>query len=96
MISPASVTTREGMPTTAIQNALNAPAMTPISSPMMTAISMGTPTSKSRASATAARPITEATERSISPLMMTKVMIRAIMIFSINSPNRLLWFLMLR
>ena len=48
----------------------------------------GTPIWKSQARTQAARPITEATDRSISPLMMISVMISATMIFSIDSWNR--------
>src|SRR4051794_1246156 len=44
----------------------------------------------------AARPIIEATERSISPLMMTKVMIRTTIAFSIPSWKRFTWLLMVR
>ena len=36
----------------------------------------------------AAKAITEATERSISPAMMTKVIITAMIAFSIDSSNR--------
>ncbi len=38
----------------------------------------------------------EATERSISALMMTRVMISATMIFSIESWKRLIWFWIVR
>ena len=44
----------------------------------------------------AERPIIEATDRSISPLMMTKVMIRITMAFSMPSWKRLTWLLMVR
>ncbi len=40
--------------------------------------------------------MTEATERSISALMMMKVMASATMIFSIDSWNRLIWFCSVR
>ena len=48
----------------------------------------GTPSSNSLAITQAARPMIEATERSISPLMMISVMVSATMIFSIDSWNR--------
>src|SRR5215217_4720931 len=57
---------------------------------------MGTPDSKSAAAIAAERPIIEATDRSISPLMMTKVMIRTTIAFSIPNWKRFTWLLMVR
>ena len=85
MISVARVTTRDGRPITVIQKPLNAPPITPTSSPTSRARGMGTPWLCSQARVQAARPIMEATERSISALMMMKVMARATMIFSMDS-----------
>ncbi|MCU0829799.1 MAG: hypothetical protein MUE52_21085 [Tabrizicola sp.] len=51
----------------------------------------GTPACTIQPKAQAARPMTLATERSISPLMMTKVMTRATMIFSTDNWNMLIW-----
>ncbi len=42
--------------------------------------------------AQAESPIIEPTDRSISALMMTKAMTRAMMIFSTESWKRLIWF----
>ena len=55
-------------------------------------ISMPTPCSQRTATTTAERPMTEATERSISPLMMTKVMASTTMAFSMLIHHRLTWF----
>ena len=52
----------------------------------------GAPCWNVQAMTQAARPMTEATERSISPLMMTSVIISATMLFSIDSWNRLTMF----
>ena len=55
---------------------------------MTTATAKGTALPSCRAAITAAEnPITEATERSISPLMITRVMITATIAFSIESWN---------
>ena len=50
------------------------------------------PSAWSEARTAALKPITDATERSISPLMMTKVMATTTMIFSADSQNRLTKF----
>ena len=56
-------------------------------------ISMGTPFSQSDGHDDRRhRPITEATERSISPLMMTKAMASTTMAFSMPIHHRLTWF----
>ena len=49
------------------------------------AAGIGTPAWNVQAITQAASPITEATERSISPPMMTSAMVRATMLFSIDS-----------
>ena len=59
---------------------------------MTIAASVGTPWLVDQATTTAARPMTEATDRSISPLTMTNVMIRTTIAFSTLSWNRLIWF----
>ena len=48
----------------------------------------GRPASWAASSTQAEKAMTDATDRSISPLMMTKVMITATMTFSIDSRNR--------
>ena len=87
------MTASDGSPTIATQK--------PLSSPHRRADPEGdddrrppseTPWLVSQATTTAARPIIDATERSISPLMMTKVMIRTTIAFSMPSWNRLIWF----
>ena len=86
------MTASDGSPTTAIQKPLKSPHRPPTASATTIATSIGTPWLDSVATTTAARPITEATDRSISPLMMTKVMARTTIAFSTLSWNRLIWF----
>ena len=89
---PASVTTSEGRPTMATQNPLKSPMPRPASRARMMPSSMGRPASQTTATMTEASPMTEATERSISPLMMTKVMASTTMARSMLIHHRLTWF----
>jgi len=91
-MSPASVTTSEGKPTMATQKPLKRPIPRPTRRARRIPISMATPASHVIAMTTALSPITEATERSISPLMMTKAMASTTMAFSIPIHHRLTWF----
>ena len=84
-ISPASVTASDGSPMRAIQKPLNAPHATPTASAMTIPSGTGTPRSKVKANVAAASAITDATERSISALMITSVNTNARMIFSMES-----------
>ena len=88
----ASVTTSDGRPTMAIQKPLKSPMTRPTSRATRMASSIPTPCSQSTATMTAERPMTEATERSISPLMMTNVMASTTMAFSMLFCQRLTWF----
>src|SRR5437870_3805828 len=54
--------------------------------------STGTPCSFSQATRTAESPITDAMERSISPLTMTNVIASTTIAFSMLSSRRLIWF----
>ena len=89
-ISIARVTTRDGRPTTVIQNPLNAPPRIPMKRQARIAAGMGTPCWTSHPRAQADSPIIDATERSISAFRMTKVMMRATMTFSIERAKRLI------
>ena len=95
-ISIARVTTREGRRTTVIQNPLNAPPRSPRRRQTASAAGVGTPCWISQPRAQADSPIIEATERSISPFRMTKVMMRTTITFSIERANRLIWLPMVR
>ena len=87
-IRPAIVTTSDGSPIRATNSPWSRPAPAPASSATTTATANGTEPPSCRAATTAAEnPITEATERSISPLMMTRVMTTATIAFSIDSWN---------
>ena len=90
-MSVAKVTTREGSPTRVINSALTQPPAAPISKTSGIAQSALTPLFTSQPNAQAASPIIEPTERSISALMMTKVMASATITFSIESWKRLIW-----
>ena len=90
-IRVASVTTSEGRPTRVMNQPFSAPPSTPMPSEMAMAAGAATPCSLTiQPKAQADRPIMEPTDRSISPLMMMKVITRATMIFSIDSWNRLI------
>jgi hypothetical protein len=65
------------------------PAPTPSATRIATGI--GTPDSKRAAAVAAESPIMEATERSISPLMITKAIARMTIAFSMPSWKRLTW-----
>ena len=70
------------------QKPLNNPPNMPISKQIANAVGIETPASASHPRAHAASPIIEATERSISALMMMNAMIKAMMTFSIESVKR--------
>ena len=70
------------------QKPLNNPPNMPISKQIANAVGIETPASTSHPRAHAASPIIEATERSISALMMMNAMIKAMMTFSIESVKR--------
>ncbi len=89
-ISPASVTTSEGNPSLVITPPCRRPTVADTSSAITTITPNGRPLRSWRAATMhAAKPITEATDRSISPEMITNVMAMTTMIFSIESSNRL-------
>jgi hypothetical protein len=90
------VTASDGRPTLAIQKALLRPARIPAPRAARIAAGIGTPAWNVQAMTQAARPITEATERSISPPMMTSAIVSATILFSIDSLNRLTKFPTLR
>ena len=88
-ISPASVTTSDEMPVLATTR----PWTNPAAAAAARASDDGQPERARRASWADARTqaenaITDATDRSISPLMMTKVIATAMITFSIDSRNR--------
>jgi len=71
---------------------LKAPHRPPTATAISRPSGSGTPIWKSHAITQAASPMIEATDRSISPLMMISVMTSATMIFSIESWNRFTMF----
>ena len=89
-ISIARVTTKEGSFMKVIQKPLNNPPAIPINKHEAKAVAIEAPASTIHPRAHAASPIIDATERSISALMMMKAMIKAMMTFSIDSAKRLI------
>ena len=87
-IYPASVTASELIPTLATKKPFIAPNMSPTASAATMASAMFHPDSCNRAITAADSPIIDATDKSISPLMMTKVMISATIAFSMLSCKR--------
>ena len=81
---------------TVIQKPLNAPPRTPIIRHSTIDIIIGLPDSTSQPKAQAESPIIEATERSISALMIINTITRAIIIFSIDNSKIFIWLSMLR
>ena len=79
------MTASDGRPTRAIQKALLSPARTPAASAMRIASGIGAPCWNVQAMTQADSPMIEATERSISPPMMTSAIVSATMLFSIDS-----------
>ena len=87
-INPARVTISDEMRVWAITAPCRKPAVAAANSAMTIAKPNGTPASYVAASVHAASAITDATDKSISPLMMTKVMMTAMITFSIDNLNR--------
>ena len=87
-ISPASVTTSDEMPVLATTRPWTNPAAAAAASASTIASGNGTPASCADARTQAENAITDATDRSISPLMMTKVIATAMITFSIDNRNR--------
>ena len=87
-IRPASVTTSEGSPRKATHMPCSRPAPAPASMATAIASQNGAPPSCIAATTAAEKPITDATERSISPLMITKAMTTAMITFSTERWNR--------
>ena len=87
-MSPARVTTSDEMPVRATTSPWRNPAAADAASARPMARGKGMPASCAEASTQAENAITEATERSISPLMMTKVIATAMITFSIDNRNR--------
>src|SRR5262245_23276252 len=74
-----SVTTNEGMPTYATKNPLTTPHSSPVSSPIAKATYQGYCQVRNRPATIATKPITEPTDRSMPPVMITIVMPSAMM-----------------
>ena len=89
-ISIANVTTKDGSFTTVIQNPLNAPPTAPIVIEAIRAIVIGIPDSTNQPKAHAERPIIDATDKSISALIIIFAIINAIITFSIDKTKRLI------
>ena len=85
---PASVTISEEIRVLAMTAPCKNPAVAPAKSAITIASPNGTPASWVAASVHAESAMTDATDKSISPLMMTNVMITAMITFSIDNRNR--------
>jgi hypothetical protein len=83
------VTASEGSPTTAMRKPLNAPATTPTRRPMSRTTPMSIPPPAHSTPMTAlVRPAVLATDRSISPVMMTRVIGMAMRRIGMTSRSR--------
>jgi hypothetical protein len=82
------VTTSDEIPVFATTRPWTKPADAAAARAMTIASPNGTPDSYAAARTQAAKAMTDATDRSISPLMMTNVIATATITFSIDSRNR--------
>ena len=82
------VTASDGSPTTATRKPLNMPASTPITSPRTSTTPMSHPACQSTPMSALVRPAIDATDRSISPVMMMRVIGIAMSSTGITSSSR--------
>jgi len=78
------VTTIDGRPRPVTRMPLNAPQISPVASPIRTSPSVPTPTCAAAPMAVDASAIIAATDRSISPEMISSAIAKAIIAFSVK------------
>ncbi len=78
------VTTIDGRPTPATRNPLKAPQARPVQRPIPTSAGVPNPAAAAAPMAVEASAMIAATERSISPQMISRVMAKAIIAFSVK------------